>query len=394
MVLSTWYSADSIRMEDTKPAPVETQPSKEGTGLRTQLALTLFGILILSVAVAFISLAHLREQVIDLLPETLIFEVDSAFRDVIFGQAVFSLATSFVLLLFIYFAIESLVTNPVRRLTKALDAFALDGAHLTLQGEQNGPREIRSLWRSVQALVSRIDEVHRRDVEMSRMKTDFISTAAHQFRTPLTGIRWALEALEKEPLTPEQLALVKSAVGKSRDLVGVVGTLLDISSIESGKYRYQFAPTDMALLGAEVARDFATMAAARQVSVFFVGGEEKIPSARADRERVKWVLNNLIENAIRYTPAGGNVRISIREGSGLIFTSVKDTGIGIPQNDRANIFERFYRAGNAIQKENAGSGLGLYIARTIAKDHGGELSFSANTDGPGTTFTLSLPVAS
>lgn len=225
------------------------------------------------------------------------------------------------------------------------------------------------------------------------MKTDFISTAAHQFRTPLTGIRWALEALEKEPLTEEQLALVTSAVGKSRDLVGIVGTLLDISSIESGKYRYQFAPTNMAELVSEVTRDFGTMAAARQVSVFFAGGEEEIPAARTDRERIKWVLNNLVENAIRYTPAQGTVRVTLSSGSGRVFTEVKDTGIGIPASDRANIFERFYRAGNAVQKENAGSGLGLYIARTIAKDHGGELSFRANNDGPGTTFALSLPVA-
>lgn len=374
--------------EVQQPAP----PSPGGIGLRFQLAFTLFIILGLSVAVTFISLAYLRSQILGMLPETLTADVDVAFREVLLSQAALSILASLVLLGVIYFAIEALVTNPLRRLTRALDAFAFDGVRLPLP-DGTGSKEIRSLQSSVNALVTRVDEVHTRDMEMSRMKTDFISTAAHQFRTPLTGIRWALEALEKEQITAEQLALVKSALGKSRDLVGIVGTLLDISSIESGKYRYKFVPTDMKELVSEVTRDFGTMAAARQVSVFFVGDEETIPPAKADPERVKWVLNNLVENAIRYTPASGAVRVTLSSGGGRVYTEVKDTGIGIPESDRANIFERFYRAGNAVQKENAGSGLGLYIARTIAKDHGGELSFRANEDGPGTTFALSLPVA-
>jgi signal transduction histidine kinase len=103
-------------------------------------------------------------------------------------------------------------------------------------------------------------------------------------------------------------------------------------------------------------------------------------------------LNNLIENAIRYTPAGGSIHISIGVVATQIQVRVTDTGIGIPQQERGNIFERFYRAGNAIAKENAGNGLGLYIARTIANDHGGDLDFIQNTNGPGTTFILSFPV--
>jgi signal transduction histidine kinase len=108
---------------------------------------------------------------------------------------------------------------------------------------------------------------------------------------------------------------------------------------------------------------------------------------------VKWVLNNLVDNAIAYTPEGGTVRVSVDAAERRIFVRVKDTGIGILPQDRANIFERFYRSQNAIAKKNAGNGLGLYIARTIASDHGGDLNFIPNTEGPGTTFVLSIPVA-
>ncbi|HYF29475.1 MAG TPA: HAMP domain-containing sensor histidine kinase, partial [Candidatus Paceibacterota bacterium] len=206
------------------------------------------------------------------------------------------------------------------------------------------------------------------------------------------GIRWALEALEKEQLTESQQALVKSAKDKSHQLVTIVGTLLDISAIESGKNIYKFEGVDLATLAHEVAKDFGELAARSRVSLYFVPSEVPLPPAKADRERIKWVMNNVIENAIRYTPAGGSVSLWLEEGAGRIFLHIKDTGIGIKPEDRGNIFERFYRAGNAIAKENAGNGLGLYIARTIASDHGGDLNFEPNKEGPGTTFTLSLPV--
>ncbi len=376
--------------EDAAPPPL---PRPTGIGLRVQLAFTLFIILALSAGVIVASLSYLRGQIFALLPEAVLSEAETAFREVLMGQAVLLFAASIVLLFAAFMAIDALVAKPLRRVTNALDAYTRDGTPVSLPDGGSGPREVRSLQASVASLIGRIEKVHKRDMDISRMKTDFISTAAHQFRTPLTGIRWALEALQKEKLTEDQMALVTSAVGKSRDLVSIVGTLLDISSIESGKYHYKFASTDMAALAGEIAHDFATMAAARKVSVFFAGGDEPVPPARADRDRVKWVINNLVENAIRYTPENGTVRIIVETGGGRIFTRVKDTGIGIPESDRANIFERFYRAGNAIQKENAGSGLGLYIARTIAKDHGGDLSFSSNEGVPGTTFTLSLPIA-
>jgi NtrC-family two-component system sensor histidine kinase KinB len=228
---------------------------------------------------------------------------------------------------------------------------------------------------------------------MSRVKSDFISTAAHQLRTPLTGIRWALEALAKEDLTENQKALVESAQSKGKDLVTTVGTLLDISSIESGKHTYHFESVAMTDLAAHVVQDLLPSAQERKVSLTLTPPEQVLPLARADRTQITWVLTNLVENAVRYTPSGGTATVSFGSIAERVFVYVRDTGIGIPEKDRNNIFERFYRGGNAIAKENAGNGLGLYIARTIATDHGGDLSFANNPEGPGTTFTLSLPIA-
>lgn len=288
--------------------------------------------------------------------------------------------------------VERFLVRPVRSITAAMQELARTGSGTPPERRGWTPREIRSLERSFAEFAAGTDATHKRDAEISRVKSDFISTAAHQLRTPLTGIRWALEALELEALTEGQKALVASAVEKSRQLVAVVGTLLDISSIESGKYKYEMHPAPLGALAAEVTKDFATLAAEAKVSLRFEGADTATPVSM-DRERIRWVLNNLVENAIRYTPQGGSVLVSTETAAGRAYVRVRDTGIGIAPKDQGNIFERFYRAPNAITAQNSGNGLGLYIARTIATDHGGDLRFESNGSSPGTVFILTLPVA-
>lgn len=361
---------------------------------RSILGIILFIALAVSFAFVVVSITLLRSQLTALFPHDLALEVDHQLQILLIGQAVALLVLGIVLMIAIFWIVGSLVAVPLRKLTAAMDLYTKDGTRAPIEGIQDAPLEIRSLAGSFDGLINRVDDSHKRDSEISRVKSDFISTAAHQFRTPLTGIRWALEALQKEQLTESQMALVTSAVDKSKDLVGIVGTLLDISAIESGKYKYVFLPVDTVSLVSQLVMDFSPLAQTNQVSLFFAHEEGTVvPEARADVERIKWVLNNLIENALTYTPVGGAVRVSVEASEQRIFIRVKDTGIGITGEDRGNIFERFYRAPNAIAKQNKGNGLGLYIARTIATDHGGDLNFTPNAEGPGTTFTLSLPIA-
>ena len=307
-----------------------------------------------------------------------------------------SLTSFFLVVLLVsllFYALGKYIALPMRMVTTAMQSFAKTGekpAPLTLGW---APREVRSLAEEFTKFTESVDEVHKHDTEISRVKSDFISTAAHQLRTPLTGIRWALEALQMEQLTENQKTLVASAVEKSHQLVAVVGTLLDISSIESGKYKYDLKLTELDTIVDEVTRDFEPLAVKSSVSLLFEKSGQGSAKVSVDRERIRWVLNNLVENAIRYTPAGGSVHVTTELAPGRAYVKVRDTGIGIAQEDKGNIFERFYRAPNAIAKENGGSGLGLYIARTIATDHGGDLNFETNKGGAGTTFTLSLPIA-
>jgi signal transduction histidine kinase len=315
-------------------------------------------------------------------------------RDVVaMYSLLLALITSLVFVL-MYLILDRSIIRPIKLITKAMTTFAQTQSLQALPRISLTALEIRDLARVFVEFTNSVEKVHERDMEISRVKSDFISTAAHQLRTPLTGIRWALEALAKEQLTESQKVLVQDAGNKSRDLVAIVGTLLDISSIESGKHKYVFEQTQVMDLLVKTANDFKHLADERGINLIYEEPQERVPTVRIDREQIKWVLNNLIENAIRYTPTGGSVRLLVAQVPNRVQILVRDTGIGIASKDQGNIFERFYRADNAIAKENKGNGLGLYIARTIATDHGGDLTFATNPDGPGTTFNLSIPTTS
>ncbi|MBU0750239.1 HAMP domain-containing histidine kinase [Patescibacteria group bacterium] len=362
--------------------------------LRALLILVVGSALIISVASISATYTYLEDKILALFPTSATPEALVALNTLLVQQAAVTAFFSILLGVVALWVVSRFIARPLQKLSAAMQSFVDTGSRVDMPTFNVAPKEIKSLATSFSSFLEKVEESHKRDVEISRVKSDFISTAAHQLRTPLTGIRWALEALEQEQLTQSQLDLIKNAKDKSHDLVAIVGTLLDISSIESGKYKYTFAPVNISELLKGVAATFAPLAEKRQVSVVFEEKMEALPPVKADIERVKWVLNNLVENAIQYTPAGGSVKLQTDTAPGRVYIQVKDTGIGIKAEDQGNIFERFYRAGNAIAKENKGNGLGLYIARTIAQDHGGDLNFSANQDGPGTTFTLSLPSTS
>lgn len=353
------------------------------------MMLLLSAVFIGAVAIIAVSSLFLTAQLMPVLKEV---GYDGVLMNALIQSSIGSFVLALTLVALVFFAIGRYIARPLSEVTEAMQAFADTGQKQPMPASW-APKEVRTLRRVFDVFTSKVEEVHAHDVEISRIKSDFISTAAHQLRTPLTGIRWALEALQMEPLTDSQKTLVASATEKSHQLVSVVGTLLDISSIESGKYKYDMKRTALNDVVDEVVRDFAALANTSRVSLLFEKTGDASAVVSIDRERVRWVLNNLVENAIKYTPAGGSVRVTTEQAPERAYVRVRDTGIGIPEQDRGNIFQRFYRASNAVSKENGGNGLGLYIARTIATDHGGDLNFAQNENGTGTTFTLSLPLA-
>ncbi len=244
-------------------------------------------------------------------------------------------------------------------------------------------------------LWSDLEERMAREQAAQRIKDDFLSIVSHELRTPLTSIQGysqLLEArlaadLDTESKEMAHLRVIRSQVGRMRRLVD---DLLDVSRIDRrGAVSIETVDFDLANEVREAAARIAREHSDRPVEVTTSGSL----SVHADRDRIEQVLSNLLENAVKYSPDGGPIRVTAEGRGGEVEVRVADTGIGIAPEHRDNVFERFYQAdGDSGQRRFGGLGLGLYISRAIIDAHGGRMWAAANTeDGRGSVFGFRIP---
>ena len=226
------------------------------------------------------------------------------------------------------------------------------------------------------------------------VKSDIVSISAHQIRTSLSAIKWIIKMFIDGDLgkpTAEQENLMKKAYEDNDRAIGVVTELLQANKIEDViEKKYVFAEVDLLELIDNSIFDFSGEALAHKVEIIFLKPEMKLSMINADKEKFRIVLQNLLENAIKYSNAGGKVFVALREKDGFIEISVKDLGIGISTEGKKSIFEKFYRDSTAQKKETIGSGIGLFTTKKIVEDHGGKIWFES-TEGEGTTFFFTVP---
>jgi signal transduction histidine kinase len=219
----------------------------------------------------------------------------------------------------------------------------------------------------------------------------FIADVSHELRTPLTVLRGSLEVTLEEERPPEEYReALGNALLEVRHLARLSQNLLFLVRGESGRITLSFANLDLTRLLTDLAREVAAAAADRRLTVSTEVPEKPI-MAFVDADRLQQVFHNLFENAMRYTPAGGSIRVCLRAAPGEARMEVSDTGIGIPEKDLPFVFERFFRSDRARRAYSGGSGLGLSIARWIVDAHKGKISVESAA-GKGTTFTVSLPL--
>jgi signal transduction histidine kinase len=237
-------------------------------------------------------------------------------------------------------------------------------------------------------------EAERRRVEelarLSQLRADFVSLVSHELRSPMAAVIGAARTLQDRwrmlsaPQRESFLALIGDETSRLAELVGDV---LDTSRIEAGTFSYRFEEVD---LGRIVDEAVETAVLAQQEVAIVASVRGRLPAIRGDRARLRQVLGNLIENAVKYSPEGGEVRVSAAAGNGAVRIDVRDAGPGIPRDQQARIFEKFGRA-DVEGGSKPGTGLGLFIARSIAEAHGGSLDVTSGAE-TGSTFTLTLPV--
>ena len=232
--------------------------------------------------------------------------------------------------------------------------------------------------------------------EVEIMKSNFVSVASHQLRTPLTVIKWTLGSLLAQEndgkLSQKQEGLVKDAVGVNQHMISLVSDLLDAARIEEGRFGYEFAPKDVFALVEKIVDELRPVAEEKEVHLTNVRPEKPLPNVSIDEKKLNLSIRNVVENAIKYTPKGGKVDVGFKEGKNSIFLIVKDNGIGIPKDEQKFIFNKFFRAANAVKFQTTGSGLGLYIAKSIADKHNATLSFEAK-EGEGSDFMFQFPTS-
>jgi two-component system phosphate regulon sensor histidine kinase PhoR len=228
---------------------------------------------------------------------------------------------------------------------------------------------------------------------LERVRRDFVANVSHELRTPLTAIQGFAETLLGGAIDDREnrVRFLEIIRDHSRRLASLTEDLLKLSRIEADQMELEMRPIGVAEL-IEGCLDTTRLRAEQKQLALEVDCPSNLPPARGDRGRLAEVLQNLLDNAVQYTPPGGRIRVSAREEPAQVVVTVSDNGIGIPQSDQSRIFERFYRVDAARSRELGGTGLGLAIARHIVEAHGGRI-WVESTVGQGSDFHFSIPIA-
>jgi len=238
-----------------------------------------------------------------------------------------------------------------------------------------------------------ITQSFERLAEANRLKSEFVSIVSHQLRAPLSNLRWSIELLMsgrlgtiEEPQL-EYFRILRENIGRMGELVK---DLLIVSRIEQGRLPFQKMETSLTESVQGLISNLEPFARASNVKIK-LEAEGNLPEILTDPSQLKLIIENLLDNAIRYIKDKGEVEIKLRKRKNEVYFEVKDSGVGIPNQDQKYIFQKFFRAQNILRYQTQGTGLGLYIAKSIIDRAGGKMGFKSK-EGKGTTFWFTLPI--
>lgn len=229
--------------------------------------------------------------------------------------------------------------------------------------------------------------------ELDRLKSEFISVAAHQLRTPLSAIKWAVKMVidgDAGPLNDEQKNILDQGYKSNERMIVLINDLLDVSRIEAGKFEYEFIEGSVEELVDTTINEFQQIAKHKSVNLKYDKPDRALPKVKMDSLKLKMVIENLIDNAIKYTAPGGQVEVLFKYYRNIIEFVVIDNGVGIPKDQAAQLFSKFFRAKNVVKMQTDGTGLGLFIAKKIVEKHGGVI-WAESEEGKGTQMHFTLP---
>ncbi len=261
------------------------------------------------------------------------------------------------------------------------------GARVPVRGKD----ELAALSETFNAMAARLEAAESRQKELDALRRDLVAWAGHDLQTPLASVRAIVEALADGMVEDEETRqrYLRTAQRDIQNLSDLISDLFEMSQIDAGGLKLDLSPASLSDLLSDTLESFSALAARQRVTLEVSLGSGVDP-VTMDVQRIARVLNNLVGNALRYTPEGGTVSVLAGQADGRVTVSVSDTGEGIPAADVPKIFERFYRGEKSRNRSTGGAGLGLAIARGIVEAHGGQIGVESEL-GRGTRFFFHLP---
>jgi signal transduction histidine kinase len=306
----------------------------------------------------------------------------------------FALLTAALLTAPAVLATERLAHHSIHALTAAVGAAAI--AILVLfrlvglvRSHDRARRAERHSRRDAEFAQKLLVAQNERLRELDELKDEFVSSVTHELRTPLTSISGYVELLLDEVEDSEERAYLQIVDRNAQRLLALVNDLLFAARLQSGRLELELEPVDLRGVVEEAVEAARPRADAADVELVVTCAE--VPAVTGERQRLGQLVDNLLSNAIKFTPAGGHVDIALAGLNGLVHLEVSDTGIGIPADEMARLFERFFRTQSALERQIQGTGLGLYISKAIVDAHGGRIAVRSD-EGRGTTFVVELPI--
>ncbi len=232
-----------------------------------------------------------------------------------------------------------------------------------------------------------------RERMVDRMKSDFVSIVAHQLRTPLSAIKWAIGMVisgDAGNISTEQETFLRKGYDSNERMIGLVNDLLNVSRIEEGRFGFSFEKTDFQEILNNVVANLEGVIARKHLKVT-LDKKIKLPTLYLDRGKIELALQNIVDNAVKYTPDFGEINIGFELTAEHLKVKVRDSGVGIPKTDQDRLFSKFFRSSNVVKMQTEGSGLGLYIVRNIIEKHGGKIGIISE-EGEGTEVFFELPL--
>lgn len=232
-----------------------------------------------------------------------------------------------------------------------------------------------------------------REKKINSLKSEFVSIAAHQLRTPLSAIKWAIRMVldgDAGAINDEQKDLLTKGFISNERMIRLVNDLLNVSRIEEGRYGFNFEELTMSQICDPLVEGMEDLFKKNEIIIDYIKANEDY-KVYVDRERIRIVLQNLLENAVKYTQRNGRIVLTVKKVADKIKVSVKDNGVGIPKKDQEKLFTKFFRAQNVVRIQTDGTGLGLFIAKNIIDKHNGEIGY-VSEEGKGSEFYFTIPI--